>query len=188
MACCGSPSDGRRITRVDPVTGDRQVATTLDELAKAAGPGGVLGMALHPQLLRNAGHDEVYVAYTYDDRSRPPDARFADPASPFRHLYAKVMRLRYEPSTVDARRSGHHPRGAAGRQRSRRPPPRLRAGRHAASDHWRQGNNQLGNFCNPVQSQRLPTQAEVARRDWSAYEGKTLRITVDGGIPPTTPC
>ena len=176
-----------RIVRVDPVTGERHVAASLEGLAKAAGPGGVLGMALHPQLLRNAGHDEVYVAVTYDDPSRPPDARVADASSPFRHLYAKVIRLRYEPSTfalVD--------------------PVTILDGLPAGNDHsglrlkfapdgtlhltiGDQGNNQLGNVCNPVLSQQLPTQAEVDRRDWSAYEGKTLRITVDGGIPADNP-
>ena len=50
-----------------------------------------------------------------------------------------------------------------------------------------QGSNQLGNVCNPVLSQRLPTQAEVDRRDWSAYEGKTLRLMTDGGIPADNP-
>ena len=176
-----------KIVRVDPVTGERQVAASLEGLAKAAGPGGVLGMALHPQLLRNAGHDEVYVAVTYDDPSRPPDARVADTSSPFRHFYAKVIRLRYEPSRfglVD--------------------PITILDGLPAGNDHaglrlkfapdgtlhltiGDQGSNQLGNVCNPVLSQHLPTQAEVDRRDWSAYEGKTLRITVDGGIPADNP-
>ena len=176
-----------RITRVDPATGERQVAVTLDGVAKATGPGGVLGMALHPQLLRNAGHDEVYVAATYEDKSRPPDTRFADPASPFRHLYSKVIRLRYEPSTsklVD--------------------PTTILDGLPAGNDHsglrlafapdgtlhlttGDQGSNQLGNVCNPVLAQRLPTQAEVDAHDWSAYEGKTLRMTVDGAVPADNP-
>lgn len=178
---------GLRITRVDPVSGDKQVAARLDALAKAAGPGGVLGMALHPQLLRNAGHDHVYVAVTYDDRARPPDATVTDPSSPFRHLYAKVIRFRYEPSTstlVD--------------------PVTILDGLPAGNDHvglrlafapdgalhltiGDQGSNQFGNMCNPVLSQRLPTQAEVDRRDWSAYEGKTLRLTTEGGIPGDNP-
>ena len=176
-----------RITRVDPVTGERQIAARLDGIAKATGPGGVLGMALHPQLLRNGGRNEVYVAVTYDDPSRPPDPRVAASDNPFRHLYAKVIRLRYEPSTftlVD--------------------PVTILDGLPAGNDHLGlrlafaadgalhltigdQGGNQLGNMCNPVLSQRLPTQAEVGRRDWSAYEGKTLRMTVDGGIPADNP-
>jgi PQQ-dependent dehydrogenase (s-GDH family) len=176
-----------RITRVDPASGERQVAASLKGLANATGPGGVLGMALHPQLLRNAGHDEVFVAVTYVDPSLPADARVTDPSSPFRHLYAKVVRLRYEPSKfalVD--------------------PVTILDGLPAGNDHvglrlgfapdgalhltiGDQGSNQLGNVCNRVLSQRLPTQAEVEKRDWSAYEGKTLRLTIDGGIPADNP-
>jgi PQQ-dependent dehydrogenase (s-GDH family) len=129
----------------------------------------------------------VYAFVTYEDRTRPPDTRFADESSPFRHLYAKVIRLRYEAATgalVD--------------------PVSILEGLPAGNDHTGgrlafapdgtlhltigdQGNNQLGNYCNPVLSQRLPTQAEVDARDWSAYEGKTLRMTVDGGIPADNP-
>jgi PQQ-dependent dehydrogenase (s-GDH family) len=176
-----------KITRVDPSTGERQIAARLDDIAKATGPGGVLGLALHPRLLRGSGQDEVYAVVTYDDPSRPPDTRFADPSSPFRRLYSKVIRLRYEASAgtlVD--------------------PVTVLDGLPAGNDHvggrlafapdgmlhltiGDQGSNQLGNVCNPVLSQRLPTQAEVDNRDWSAYEGKTLRMRVDGGIPADNP-
>lgn len=176
-----------RITRIDPVTGGRQVAARLEGIAKATGPGGVLGMALHPGLLRNSGHDYVYAFVTYEDVQRPAHARFANPSSPFRHLYSKVIRLRYEPSAnalVD--------------------PVAVLEGLPAGNDHaggrlafapdgtlhltiGDQGGNQLGNYCNPILSQRLPTQTEVDGRDWSAYEGKTLRMTVDGGIPADNP-
>ncbi|MBI4909293.1 MAG: PQQ-dependent sugar dehydrogenase, partial [Acidobacteria bacterium] len=50
-----------------------------------------------------------------------------------------------------------------------------------------QGNNQLGNFCSPVLAQRLPTAAEIKARDYSAYEGKTLRLNLDGSIPNDNP-
>ncbi|MBY0373857.1 MAG: PQQ-dependent sugar dehydrogenase, partial [Bryobacteraceae bacterium] len=50
-----------------------------------------------------------------------------------------------------------------------------------------QGNNQLGNFCHPVLSQRLPTAAELAAKNYAAYEGKSLRINLDGSIPADNP-
>lgn len=178
---------GLRVLRVHPDTGERQVALALDGVATAAGPGGVLGLALHPDLLRGTGHDEVHVVYTYLDRDLPPDPRVADPDSPFRHLRATLVRFRFDATSgtlVD-------------------PVPLLR-GLPAGNDHaglrLRQaadgmlhltlgdrGGNQLGNFCHPVRSQRLPTHDEVARQDWSAYEGKTLRIAPDGSIPPDNP-
>ena len=175
---------GLRIIRVDPATGERRIAASLASLGQAVGPGGVLGMALHPRLLRNAGRDEVYVAVTYLDPARPADARVTDPASPFRHLFAKVIRLRYEASSfalVDPVTilAGCPPATIT------RHPARLRPRRtlHCRSATGRQPARQ---FLQPVQSQRLPTRAEVGR-DWSAYEGKTLRFTTDGGIPTDNP-
>src|SRR5690348_12224616 len=63
-----SERTARRIVRVDPVSGAVTPAVTLDE---SYDPGkswheGVLGLALHPDLLKGIGADYVYVAYTYD--------------------------------------------------------------------------------------------------------------------------
>ncbi len=149
-----------RITRVDPSNGERQVAASLAGLASAPGPGGVLGMALHPQLLRNAGRDEVFVVVTYDDPSWPPDARVTDPSSPFRRLYAKVIRLRYEPSTFALVDPVTDPGRTAGRQRSPRPPTRVRARRHAAPDRRRSGQQSARQR---VQSGAGPTIADAGR-------------------------
>lgn len=176
-----------RVVRIDPLSGEHTVAITIDEVTVAGGQSGLLGMALHPDLMRGTGHDHVYVAYTYTDRSLPPDARVVDEASPFRFLHAKVVRLRFQP--------------ASGRLED---PVDLLTGLPAGNDHsglrmkvaadrtlhvtiGDQGGNQLGNFCNPVLSQRLPTADEVQRKDWSAYEGKTLRLSLDGSIPADNP-
>ena len=178
---------GRRITRVHPATGERRVALTIDEASAPGGQDGVLGMALHPELLRGTGNDYVYVAYTYMDRSRPPDPRVADPASPYRHLYGKVVRLRYAAATGTLA-----------------DPVDLLAGLPASDDHnalrlafgadgtlyatlGDRGNGQFGHFCFPIESQRLPTRGEIARRDYAAYQGKTLRMNLDGAIPVDNP-
>jgi PQQ-dependent dehydrogenase (s-GDH family) len=178
---------GKRVVRIDPSTGEKRVAATLDEVAVPGGSAGLLGMALHPDLLRGTGQDFVFVAYTYEDRTLPPDSRFVDPASPFRHLYSKVVRLRYQTDTATLT-----------------DPTTILAGLPTGNDHsgmrlkvapdhtlhvtvGDMGNNQLGNFCHPVQSQRLPTRDEVAGGDWSAYEGKTLRLSLDGAIPADNP-
>src|SRR5690606_23500986 len=86
---------GKRITRIHPVTGERKVAITLDEASAPGGQDGVLGMALHPELLKSTGNDYVYVAYTYVDKVKGPDTNVADPESPFRYLYGKIVRLTY---------------------------------------------------------------------------------------------
>src|SRR5262249_59433159 len=49
------------------------------------------------------------------------------------------------------------------------------------------GANQLANFCRPDHAQSIPTAAQVQRRDWSLYEGKVLRLNLDGSIPSDNP-
>lgn len=178
---------GKRVTRVNPANGERKVAITIDEIAAPGGQDGLLGLALHPQLLAGTGSNYVYVSYTYFDKSKGPDLRVADPASPYRHLYGKVVRLRYDAS-----------RGTLSH------PVELITGLPAGNDHnalrlkigpdnklyltlGDQGNNQLGNFCHPILAQRLPTQEEVGRKDYAAYEGKSLRLNLDGSIPQDNP-
>src|SRR5215467_8076706 len=63
---------GKRVTRINPVTGDRRVAITIDEVSAPGGQDGLLGMALHPELLKGTGNDYVYVAYTYVDQKKGP--------------------------------------------------------------------------------------------------------------------
>ena len=109
------------------------------------------------------------------------------PDSPFSRLYAKVVRLRYdrasetlvEPVTIlDGLPAGND---HVGLRLAFAPDQTL----HLTTGD--QGNGQFGNFCHPILSQRLPTAAEVAGANWAAYEGKTLRIALDGGIPPDNP-
>ena len=176
-----------RITRLDVATGDRQVAVTLEDVAAPGGQDGVLGIALHPDLLRGSGQSHVYVSYTYVDRERPADPRVTDPASPYRHLYGKIVRLRYDPATGTLSDAAD-----------------ILVGLPASNDHnamrlamapdrtlhlsiGDMGNGQFAHFCHRIGSQRLPTREEIARQDYSAYEGKTLRVNLDGSIPADNP-
>jgi glucose/arabinose dehydrogenase len=86
---------GKRVTRIDPATGERSVAITIDEVSAPGGQDGLLGMALHPELLKGTGNDYVYVAYTYIDEKKGADLDVADPASPYHYLYGKIVRLHY---------------------------------------------------------------------------------------------
>src|ERR1700758_5188763 len=61
---------GKRITRIDPVSGKQSVAITIDEVSAPGAQDGLLGMALHPDLLQNTGNNYVYAAYTYVDRNQ----------------------------------------------------------------------------------------------------------------------
>jgi PQQ-dependent dehydrogenase (s-GDH family) len=129
----------------------------------------------------------VYVAYTYVDKAKGPDPMVADPASPYRYLYGKIVRLTYN---------------AANRTLSQ--PVTVLGGLPAGDDHLGgrlkfgpdrklyltigdQGHNQFASFCLPIESQRLPTQKEVADRNYAAYVGKVLRVNLDGSVPKDNP-
>ncbi|MEO7652085.1 MAG: glucose/sorbosone family PQQ-dependent dehydrogenase [Bryobacteraceae bacterium] len=178
---------GKRIVRVDPVSGKRSVAVTIDEVLAPGGQDGLLGMALHPELLRHTGNDYVYAAYTYVDKRKPAHASITDPASPYRYLYGKIVRFRY--NSADGKLSK---------------PADIIAGLPAGNDHVAgrlkvgpdkklyftvgdQGHDQLGNFCLPIESQRLPVQSEIDAKNYSAYVGKSLRLNLDGSIPADNP-
>ncbi len=177
----------RRITRVHPRSGEQHVAITIDEALVAGGQDGVLGMVLHPELLQGTGNDYVYVAYTYTDTSRGPDLRVANPESPYRFMKGKVVRLRYVAETGTLTDAVDVITGLpAGNDHNGR---RLAFGpdRTLHLTLGDRGNGQFGNACHPILSQRLPTREEIAVRDYSAYEGKTLRIGLDGSIPADNP-
>ena len=165
-----------RIIRVLPSDGSTTPAIAIREVL-ADGPGGLLGLALDPGLLKGTGNDYVYVAYTYDGDS--------DPATVSRRT--KIVRFTY-----DAR--AH----VLGNGRD------ILAGLPAGTDHQGGrlvigpdrklyftigdlGANQLANFCEPNRAQDMPTPAQVQARDWSLYVGKVLRLNLDGSIPSDNP-
>jgi PQQ-dependent dehydrogenase (s-GDH family) len=167
---------GGRIIRVLPSDGSTTPAIAIRDVL-ADGPGGLLGMALDPGLLKGTGNDYVYVAYTYDGDS--------DPATISRRT--KIVRFTY-----DAR--AH----VLGNARD------ILAGLPAGTDHQGGrlvigpdrklyftigdlGANQLANFCEPNRAQAVPTPAQVQSRDWSLYVGKVLRLNLDGSIPSDNP-
>src|SRR5688500_17825114 len=49
----------KRVTRINPADGTKIVAVTIPEVHQSASQDGLLGMALHPELLRGAGADYV---------------------------------------------------------------------------------------------------------------------------------
>jgi PQQ-dependent dehydrogenase (s-GDH family) len=166
---------GKRVTRVDPKTGEKSTAVTIDEVF--VGPqGGLLGMALHPKLLQGSSNDFVYVTYTYD--AAPGEATIRR---------AKIVRFTYDPT---ARTLGE--------------PKEILARIPAGTDHnggrmafgpdgmlyyanGDQGGNQFANFCKPIRAQALPTTEEIRAKNWSSYTGKILRLTPDGEIPADNP-
>lgn len=49
------------------------------------------------------------------------------------------------------------------------------------------GANQFANRCSPIRSQDVPTPAELSAQNYMAYQGKILRINLDGSIPADNP-
>ena len=77
-----------RVTRVRPSDGSTTTAIAISGFL-TDGPGGLLGMALDPGLMKTTGNDYVYVAYTYDAD--------ADPATVSRRT--KIVRFTYDAHT-----------------------------------------------------------------------------------------
>ncbi|WP_066374464.1 glucose/sorbosone family PQQ-dependent dehydrogenase [Herbidospora mongoliensis] len=164
---------GKRVTRVDPANGRKIVALTVDDaLHTEGGQDGVLGLALHPDLLGGKGHDWVYLAHTYaaENDRRTKIVRYTyDPAGQV--LTSPVDVITGLVSSVD------HQSG------------KLRFGPDGTLYYTigDQGANQFGLYCETIQAQTLPSAAQVKARDWSAYQGKVLRLNLDGSIPDDNP-
>ncbi|MBC7867994.1 MAG: PQQ-dependent sugar dehydrogenase [Gloeobacteraceae cyanobacterium ES-bin-316] len=140
---------------------------------------GMLGIALHPQLNMGLGHDFVYLAYCYDsvglrrvrivqysyNRSLPA---LTTPVTLLRGIHGS-----------DDHNGGKLAIGNYGTASS--PDYKLI---YSAGDR---GANQFGNACDSIESQYIPTAAEVAAGDIRRYNGKILRLNLDGSIPLDNP-
>ena len=165
---------GKRVVRVNPADGSRKVAITIDEVQQERAQDGLLGLALHPQLLR--GSNYVYVMYTYDaDRGTAVERR----AKIRRYTYDSASQQLGEP--VDVLTGLPHGPDHGASRIVFGPDGKLYASR---GDH---GSNFLAYHCEPIRAQELPTAADIAARNWRGYEGKILRVNLDGTIPADNP-
>lgn len=148
------------------------------------GQTGVMGFAFHPHF--GNGTDQVFVYHTYKDAERT-DPTQLDEAAPFHRLFNKVVRFDYD--------------AASGKLSN---PTDVLTGIPSSNDHnsgrmqigpdemiyltvGDQGYNQLINWCRPIESQTLPTEEQIAAEDHFAYQGKVLRMNLDGSIPENNP-
>jgi PQQ-dependent dehydrogenase (s-GDH family) len=167
---------GKRIVRVNPADGTKSVALTITDIVQRHGQDGLLGLALHPDLLKNRGADFVYVALTHDvDPGEAEVRRLAIR----RYVYDARTETLSNPTTVlDNLPAGNdHISG------------RLVFGRDqklylTIGD---QGYNQLALYCSPIHAQELPTSADVQAKSFQKYEGKILRVNLDGSVPADNP-
>ena len=167
---------GFRITRLDPATGTKRVALVLDDVYQSVVQDGLLGLALHPDLLRGRGRDWVFVSSTYD-RDPGPDVERRIRVR--RYTYDSASQALKAPIDVIDNVPAHDDHGAG----------RLAIGPdgHLYFSRGDLGSNFLTNYCNPIRSQDLPSADDVRARDWSTYQGKILRLRLDGSIPDDNP-
>ncbi len=167
---------GRRVLRVNPADGAVSVALTVPEVHQTVSQDGLLGLALHPGLLRGTASNFGYLAFTYD----------ADPG-PAVQRRGRIRRYTYDASArtlvtpVDV--ISNLPAGddhVSGR---------LTFGPDAALyfSVGDGGSNFGRNRCTANRAQDLPTADDVRGRDWSRYQGKILRVSLDGSIPADNP-
>ena len=166
----------RRVIRVNPSTGAVTPLLTVDE---SYDPGeswheGLLGLALHPDLLK--GRNFVYMAYTYDADAGPALSRRLKVRQ---YTYDAAKSALIDPVDLITNVPAHDDHG--GGRLAFGPDQKLYLTRGDNGGNW------LANYCTPIKSQDLPTAAQVAARDWSNYQGKILRLNPDGSIPADNP-
>jgi PQQ-dependent dehydrogenase (s-GDH family) len=167
---------GFRVTRVNPADGSKRVALVLGDVYQSVVQDGLLGIALHPDLLRGRGRDHVFIAYTYD---RDPGPEVARRIRVRRYTYDSGSQTLTAAVDILDDMPAHDDHGAG----------RLAIGPDGMLYFSRGdlGSNWLANFCRPIRSQDLPTAAAVRASDWSTYQGKILRLNLDGSIPADNP-
>ncbi len=165
-----------RVTRINPADGSKHVAVTIEDAYQSIDQDGLLGLALHPDLLKGRSHDYVYVAYTHDVDPGPAVTRNLRVR---RYTYDRSSQTLTAPIDVIDGLPAWDDHGGG----------RLLVGPDGMLYLTRgdQGSNWLVNACNAIRSQELPTADEVRARDWSKYQGKILRMTLDGSIPADNP-
>ncbi|WP_055442285.1 PQQ-dependent sugar dehydrogenase [Lacinutrix himadriensis] len=176
---------GKKIVKVSPTDGinSKSVILNLTSIVhQSEGQDGLMGIAIHPSLYSDLTMSNptrhVFIAYTYDN----------DPGSGLERKL-RIARYTYNPSTgdldsgsavtviEDLDASNDHNSG------------KLQIGPdmklyYTAGDN---GANQFGNRCKPIRAQLLPTQADINNQNYYTYQGKLLRLNLDGSIPSNNP-
>jgi PQQ-dependent dehydrogenase (s-GDH family) len=167
---------GFRVTRVNPADGSKKVALALDDVYQASVQDGLMGLAFHQEFLRGKGLDFAFVAYTYDKDPGPAVVRRMRIS---RFTYDSRLEALTAPTVVLDDMPAHDDHGGG----------RLAVGPDGKLYLTRgdQGSNWLANYCNTIHSQDLPTREQVQAHDWTNYQGKILRLNLDGSIPADNP-
>ncbi len=138
--CSGSPNAPRAAsTASTPRPARSRSPSPLPEVSAPGSQDGLLGLALHPDLLKGTGRDIVFAAYTYQDPSRPADPTVKDDRQPVPPSLRQARPADLRPRHRHAVRPGHADRRPSGRRRPQLRPAQGRAGRQALLHHRRPG-------------------------------------------------
>lgn len=173
------------VMKVSTVNGGKHQLLNISNLVRFTVSGtsisqdGMFGIALHPELNTGKGNDYVYLAYCYD-------------SSGFRRV--KIVRYQYNRNVPSLSN-----------------PTVIMTGIHGSNDHnggklmignygtqlspdykllytvGDRGANQFGNACDSIEAQYTPTSAQMTAGDKHRYNGKILRIELNGAIPADNP-
>lgn len=144
---------------------------------------GVFGIALHPELNQGTGNDFVYLAYCYDSsgqrRTRVVRFQYTQSAFSGNDTLSNETVLLHGIWGSNDHNGGRLVIGDFGT---------------AAVHDYKlmysvgdRGANQFSNACDSIESQYLPTSAQWAARDIHRYNGKILRMNLDGSVPNDNP-
>ncbi|MFG6686143.1 PQQ-dependent sugar dehydrogenase [Mariniflexile sp. HNIBRBA6329] len=173
----------KKIVRVNSVGTGNTKADMINlsgSVYQTGGQDGLMGMAIHPDLMANPGtatNNYVYVAYTFSSNGADSGRKLRIA----RLLYNNTTKTLAVDTSLDAN-------------------GKIIEIPHASNDHnsgrliigpdlklyytiGDQGANQFGNACNPIESQSLPSSPS----DYSVYKGKVLRLNLDGTVPSDNP-
>lgn len=170
-----------RVIKVDPLTGIRRIILDIKGSVKFTTSGspvtsisqdGMMGLALHPDY---PSVDSFFVAYVYDAGGGIRKLRIA--RYPVKNTTItnpagnETIIIQNIPASTD------HSSG------------RLLVGpdRKIYYSVGDQGANQFALKCNPNKAQDVPSMAELSSGNYIAYQGKILRINMDGTIPSDNP-
>lgn len=167
---------GRRVLRINPADGAQSVVLVLPEVHQSVTQDGLLGLALHPDLLAGRQTDFVYLAFTYDDA---PGPEFVRRMAVRRYTFDMASGRLGEPKDLLTGLPVHDDHIAG----------RLKFGpdRMLYLSLGDEGANFGANRCNLNRALDLPKAADVAEKNWTSYQGKILRFAADGSIPGDNP-
>jgi PQQ-dependent dehydrogenase (s-GDH family) len=163
-----------RVTRVNPADGSRRVALTLDDVYQTSVQDGLMGMALHPDLLKSRGRDWVFLVSTYDADAGSGVTRRLRVR---RYTYDPAAQTLGSPVTVIDNLPAHDDHGGG----------RILVGPDGRRTVARRPGRQLARQLLQRDPLAGSDRGQIAARDWVTYQGKVLRLELDGAIPADNP-